>query len=100
MPNGWKYKSFDFNGLTKGFEDGGLTGFLSGSRSGKRALLRKANGAPAVRVLRLRASRSAQDDIDDDESWWKRQMRNPTLTSSGWAPRVWPETYANDQRER
>jgi hypothetical protein len=28
MPNGWKYKSFDFNGLTKGFEDGGLTGFL------------------------------------------------------------------------
>jgi hypothetical protein len=28
-----------------------------------RALLRKAKGAPAVRVLRLRASRSAQDDI-------------------------------------
>ena len=62
MPNGGKYKSFDFNGLTKGFEDGGLTGFLSGSRSGKRALLRKANGAPAVRLLRLRAARSAQDD--------------------------------------
>jgi hypothetical protein len=62
MPNGGKYKSFDFNGLTKGFEDGGLTGFLSDSRSGKRALLRKANGAPAVRLLRLRAARSAQDD--------------------------------------
>ena len=63
MPNGWKYKSFDFNGLTKGFEDGGLTGFPSAWARGKRALLRKAKGAPAVRVLRLRALRSAQDDI-------------------------------------
>jgi hypothetical protein len=61
MPKGWKYKSFDFNGLTKGFEDGGLTRISLWLAFGKAGLAaqdkRRICGAGPSTSLRF-----AQDD--------------------------------------
>jgi hypothetical protein len=67
MPNGWKYKSFDFNGLTKGFEDGGLTRISLWLAFGKAGLAaqdkRRICGAGPSTSLRF-----AQDDNDGGRS--------------------------------